>query len=114
MKSPRSAPSVTGVFWKGIGAGLSSFPDRDSRGVCWCEGIFRDSNRISKRRIMTIWILAVALLAGAELSHAAVAVRVLLGVGDQAETDWSDGIVAQGAAIAAVEPWLRKCACHQE
>src|SRR5216117_117730 len=38
-------------------------------------------------------------------SHAAVAVRVLLGVGDQAETDWSGGIVAQGAAIAAVEPW---------
>ena len=29
---------------------------------------------------MTIWIFAVALLAGAELSHAAVAVRVLLGV----------------------------------
>jgi hypothetical protein len=54
---------------------------------------------------MTIWILAVALLAGAELSHAAVAVRVLLGVGDQAETDWSGGIVAQGAAISAVEPW---------
>ena len=54
---------------------------------------------------MTICNLVVALLAGAELSHAAVAVRVLLGVGDQAETDWSGGVVAQGATIAAVEPW---------
>jgi hypothetical protein len=54
---------------------------------------------------MTIWILAVALLAVAVPSQAAVAVRVLLGVGDQAETDWSGGIAAQGAALAAVEPW---------
>ena len=55
---------------------------------------------------MTMRILAFALLlAGAGLSHAAVAVRVLLGVGDQAETDWSGGVAAQGAAIAAVEPW---------
>jgi hypothetical protein len=54
---------------------------------------------------MTIWILAVALLAVAVPSQAAVAVRVLLGVGDQAETDWSGGVAAQGAALAAVEPW---------
>src|SRR5258706_14838540 len=56
-------------------------------------------------QIMTIRMLAVAFLAGAGLSHAAVAVRVLLGVGDQAETDWSGGITAQGATIAALEPW---------
>src|SRR5258708_35954831 len=54
---------------------------------------------------MTTWILAVALSAGVGSSNAAVAVRVLLGVGDQAETDWSGGVVAQGAAISAVEPW---------
>jgi hypothetical protein len=57
------------------------------------------------KRIMIIWILAVGLLAVAVPSQAAVAVRVLLGVGDQAETDWSGGLAAQGAAIAAVEPW---------
>ena len=54
---------------------------------------------------MTIWILAVALLALAGPSQAAVAVRVLLGVGDQANTDWSGGVTAQGATIAKIEPW---------
>src|SRR5260370_41519029 len=54
---------------------------------------------------MTERTLAFVLLAGAVPAPAAVAVRVLLGVGDQAETDWSGGVVAQGAAIAAVEPW---------
>jgi hypothetical protein len=54
---------------------------------------------------MTRWILAVALLAGAAPGSAAVAVRVLLGVGDQEVTNWSGGVTAQGAKIAAVEPW---------
>src|SRR4030095_9690733 len=54
---------------------------------------------------MLRWILAVALFAGAAPISAAVAVRVLLGVGDQSETDWSGSVTAQGAAISAVEPW---------
>src|SRR5262245_7763853 len=37
--------------------------------------------------------------------HATVAVRVLLGVGDTTETDWSGGVTAQRATIATVEPW---------
>src|SRR5205823_3183175 len=44
-------------------------------------------------------------LAQAAPLRAAVAVRVLLGVGDQEETDWSGGVTARGASIAAVEPW---------
>jgi hypothetical protein len=54
---------------------------------------------------MIRWILAVALLAEAVPAGAAVAVRVLLGVGDQADTDWSGGVTARGATIASVEPW---------
>ena len=53
---------------------------------------------------MRPWIFSAALVAAQSL-HAAVAVRILLGVGDQAETDWSGGVTARGAAIAAVEPW---------
>ena len=48
---------------------------------------------------MIRWILAVALLAEAVPAGAAVAVRVLLGVGDQEETDWSGGVTARGASI---------------
>jgi hypothetical protein len=52
------------------------------------------------------WILAVVLLlAEAAPACAAVAVRVLLGVGDQEETDWSGGVAVRGALIAAIEPW---------
>ncbi|MSV29195.1 MAG: hypothetical protein EXQ52_10715, partial [Bryobacterales bacterium] len=54
---------------------------------------------------MTPWILAVALFAGAASAQAAVAVRILLGVGDQAETDWTGGVIARGASIASLEPW---------
>src|SRR6266545_6816450 len=54
---------------------------------------------------MTAWIVAVALLAAAAPVYPAVAVRVLLGVGDQEETDWSGGVTARGAVIAEVEPW---------
>src|SRR6478752_2696581 len=50
-------------------------------------------------------ILGVALLAQTVPARAAVAVRVLLGVGDQEDTDWSGGVTARGATIAAVEPW---------
>src|SRR5438045_9756245 len=50
-------------------------------------------------------LLAVALLTQVAPLRAAVAVRVLLGVGDQEETDWSGGVTARGASIAAVEPW---------
>jgi hypothetical protein len=57
------------------------------------------------RQMMTRWILAIALLAEAAPARAAVVVRVLLGVGDQEETNWSGGVAARGAAIAAVEPW---------
>jgi hypothetical protein len=45
------------------------------------------------------------LLLAAASAHAAVAVRILLGVGDKAPTDWSGGVSARGARIAAVEPW---------
>src|SRR5437762_4458502 len=54
---------------------------------------------------MTRWILVLALFAEAAPAAAAIAVRVLLGVGDQEETDWSGGVSARGASIAAVEPW---------
>src|SRR5215831_11054590 len=54
---------------------------------------------------MIRWMLAVALLSEAAPVGATVAVRVLLGVGDQEETDWSGGVVARGATVAAVEPW---------
>src|SRR5947207_14020210 len=54
---------------------------------------------------MTRWILVLALVAEAAPAGAAVGVRVLLGVGDQEETDWSGGVSARGASIAAVEPW---------
>src|SRR5579864_296925 len=54
---------------------------------------------------MIRWILAVALIAEAAPLRAAVAVRVLLGVGDQEDTDWSGGVTARGASIASVEPW---------
>src|SRR5947207_5500092 len=57
------------------------------------------------RQMMTRWILAIALLAEAAPARAAVVVRVLLGVGDQEETNWSGGVAARGAAIASVEPW---------
>src|SRR5262245_30736803 len=45
------------------------------------------------------------LLLEAFSAHAAVAVRVLLGVGDRAATDWSGGVSARGARIGSVEPW---------
>src|SRR6185295_10774613 len=50
-------------------------------------------------------LLAVALLTQAVPMRAAVAVRVLLGVGDQEDTDWSGGVTARGATIATVAPW---------
>src|SRR5215469_13569471 len=54
---------------------------------------------------MIRWILAAVLLTEAAPVSAAVAVRVLLGVGDQEEINWSGGVAARGATIAAVEPW---------
>ena len=52
---------------------------------------------------MIRWTIAVLLLT--EPASAAVAVRVLLGVGDQEETNWSGGVTARRATITAVEPW---------
>jgi len=49
-------------------------------------------------------ILPVILLLAAPAS-AAVAVRILLGVSDSAETSWNGGVTARGARITAVEPW---------
>jgi hypothetical protein len=50
-------------------------------------------------------ILALALLAQAVPVSATVAVRVLLGVGDQEDTDWSGSVSARGGTIASIEPW---------
>lgn len=38
-------------------------------------------------------------------ANAAVAVRVLLGIGDTTSTDWSGEVTVRGATIRAVEPW---------
>jgi len=48
-------------------------------------------------------ILAFILMFGA--APASVAVRILLGVGDRAETNWDGGVTVRGARISAVEPW---------
>ena len=50
-------------------------------------------------------ILAFILMFGAAPASAAVAVRILLGVGDRAETNWDGGVAVRGARISAVEPW---------
>src|SRR6266849_5550427 len=50
-------------------------------------------------------ILTVILLLEAAPAVAAVAVRILLGVGDAAETNWNGGVTVRGARITAVEPW---------
>src|SRR2546423_230603 len=52
------------------------------------------------RLTLTLILLLEAAPAGAE-----VAVRILLGVGDQAETSWNGRATARGARIAAIEPW---------
>ncbi|MEO7648880.1 MAG: hypothetical protein ABIZ80_00295, partial [Bryobacteraceae bacterium] len=48
-------------------------------------------------------ILTLALLVQA--APAAVAVRILLGVGDQEAANWSGGVTARGASITGMEPW---------
>lgn len=53
---------------------------------------------------MTIRIACLLLLL-AKPVFCETAVRVLLGVGDTAETNWDGGVSAQGARIVAVEPW---------
>src|SRR5262245_3880831 len=50
------------------------------------------------RLILTLILLG-------ESARAEVAVRILLGVGDQAVTSWDGGVTARGARITAVEPW---------
>ena len=50
-------------------------------------------------------ILTMSLLLEAFPAGAATAVRILLGVRDQTETNWSGGVTARGARITAVEPW---------
>lgn len=54
---------------------------------------------------MKPWMLAAALLTTVAPADGAVAVRVLLGVGDAQETDWSGEVAARGASIRSVEPW---------
>ena len=50
-------------------------------------------------------VLALTLLWASVPAHATVAVRILLGVGDKPDTNWSGGVTARGARITAVEPW---------
>jgi hypothetical protein len=50
-------------------------------------------------RLILILILLV------DAARAEVAVRILLGVGDQAITNWDGGVTARGARITAIEPW---------
>src|SRR5215472_2010506 len=68
-----------------------------------CLSIHPDPSR--EESLVTRLILTTMLLLVAVSAHAAVAVRILLGVGDKAPTDWSGGVSARGARIAAVEPW---------
>ena len=49
--------------------------------------------------------LILTLSALASAAQGATAVRILLGQGDSAGTDWSGGVTARGATISAVEPW---------
>jgi len=39
------------------------------------------------------------------VAQGATGVRILLGTGDQAATNWDGGVTANGANIVAVEPW---------
>ena len=48
---------------------------------------------------------ALLFCAAALLAHAGVGIRILLGVGDSASSDWSGEVSAQSARIASVEPW---------
>src|SRR2546429_2530067 len=50
-------------------------------------------------------ILTLILLLAASPAGAAVAVRILLGVGEGAAAKWDGGVTARGARITAVEPW---------
>src|SRR5579872_1899346 len=61
--------------------------------------------RMERKRNLIRWTLVSMLLLEAFSAHAAVAVRVLLGVGDRAATNWSGGVSARGARIVSVEPW---------
>ncbi|MBI3693274.1 MAG: hypothetical protein HY238_00325, partial [Acidobacteria bacterium] len=54
---------------------------------------------------MSRFILLAVLLCGAAPAGAAVGVRILLGVGDTAATNWDGGVTARGARIVSVEPW---------
>ena len=42
---------------------------------------------------------------GSPAAHAAVGVRVLLGLSDKAATKWDGGVSARGARIVSLEPW---------
>src|SRR5947208_751076 len=50
-------------------------------------------------------ILTLILLLAASPAGAAVAVRILLGVGEGAAAKWDGGVTARGARITSIEPW---------
>jgi hypothetical protein len=51
-----------------------------------------------------IYVLLVALAMAVE-SHAAVGVRVIMGLGDTSSVQWDGSAAAQGASITKIDPW---------
>ncbi len=52
------------------------------------------------------YFVLAALLCGASSAHAAVGVRILLGLTDTAaDTKWDGNVTARGATISSIEPW---------
>jgi hypothetical protein len=54
---------------------------------------------------MSRLISLLVLIAVSPAAHAAVGVRVLLGLSDKATTKWDGGVSARGARIVSLEPW---------
>ena len=50
-------------------------------------------------------VVALGVFLASGMAQGAISVRILLGVGDRAETNWDGEIAARGARITAVEPW---------
>ena len=51
------------------------------------------------------FVAAVGVLLAGGIAEAGVSARILLGVGDTAETVWDGEIIVRGAQIAALDPW---------
>ena len=51
------------------------------------------------------FIATAAMLLAGGVAQGGVSARILLGVGDAAETNWDGDVIARGALVAAVEPW---------